>query len=163
LIAVLVNPTNAGNEPQTRLLQVAASVLGVRLLLLTASSESEFTSVFATLVQQRAGALVVMGDPLFGTRREQLIALAAHHAVPAIYQSREDAAAGGLMSYGTDVPDVYRQCGVYAGRILKGEKPADLPVQQVTKIELVINLKAARAIGLTVPLELLGRADEVIE
>jgi putative tryptophan/tyrosine transport system substrate-binding protein len=163
LIAVLVNPTNAGNEPQTKLLQVAASVLGVRLLILGASSQSDFAGAFATLAQQRAGALVVMGDPFFNVQRDQLIALATRHGVPAIYQFREDVSAGGLVSYGADLQDMYRQCGVYAGRILKGEKPADLPVQQATKIELVINLKTAKVLGLTVPTSILLRADEVIE
>jgi putative tryptophan/tyrosine transport system substrate-binding protein len=163
LIAVLVNPTNAGNEPQTKLLQVAASVLGVRLLVLNASSQSDFAGVFATIVQQRAGALVVMGDPFFNVQRGQLIALATRHGVPAIYQFREDVAAGGLMSYGADLQDMYRQCGVYAGRILKGEKPADLPVIQSTKFEFAINLKTANALGLTIPPNLLALADDVIE
>jgi putative ABC transport system substrate-binding protein len=135
----------------------------VRLLILNASDQSEFAAAFATFVHERAGGLVVGSDPLFGNHTDQLVALAARHAVPTIYSYREDTAAGGLMSYGTDHLDAYRQAGVYIGRILKGDKPADLPVQQVTKIELVINMKTAKALGLTFPLALLGRADAVIE
>ena len=132
-------------------MQTAARTLGVRLLIVNASAQSEFDAAFATLVRERAGALVVGSDPLFGHNTDQLIALAERHAVPTIYSYREDTAAGGLMSYGTDHLDSYRQAGVYIGRILKGDKPADLPVQQVTKIELVINLKTAKALGLDIP------------
>jgi putative tryptophan/tyrosine transport system substrate-binding protein len=162
-IAVLTNPANAGNEPQIKELQVAAPVLGVRLLILSASSQSDFAGAFGTLAQQRAGGLLVMGDPFFNAQRDQLIALAARYAVPAIYQVREDVVAGGLMSYGTSFADANRLGGIYVGRVLNGERPADLPVQQATKIELVINLKTARALGVTLPITLLGRVNEVIE
>jgi putative ABC transport system substrate-binding protein len=163
-IAFLGNPTNpVVAETQAKALQVAARTLGLHLVILNASDQSEFEGAFTTLVQQRAGALLLTGDALFTSHREQLMALAARYAVPAIYQWREFPAAGGLMSYGTNRIDGFRQVGVYTGRILKGEKPADLPVQQATKIELVINMKTANALGLTVPLTLLGRADEVIE
>jgi putative ABC transport system substrate-binding protein len=163
-IALLANPANpvlAADE--TRELQAAARVLGVNLLVLHASSPSEIDAAFATLVEQRVGALLVSSDADFSIRRDQIVALAARHAVLAIYQWREYTAAGGLMSYGPSLTDAYRINGVYTGRILKGEKPADLPVQQVTKIELVINMKAAKALGLTFPTALLVRADEVIE
>ncbi len=163
-IAVLLNPTNSvGADAEIKELQAAARVLGLHLLILNASSSSEIEAAFASLVLERAGALLVSGDSLFITQYDRLAALAARYAVPAIYQSREATASGGLVSYGTDIPDSYRQVGVYAGRVLKGEKPADLPVQQATKIELVINLKTAKALSLTVPLALLTRADEVIE
>ena len=164
LLAVVANTTRAtGPESETRELQVAARALGVRLLILNASDPSEFEAAFVALVHERAGGLVVGSDPLFGYNTDQLIALAARYAVPAVYADREDAAAGGLMSYGTDHLDAYRQAGIYIGRILKGDRSADLPVQLVTKIELVINLKTARSLGLTFPLTLLGRADAVIE
>jgi putative ABC transport system substrate-binding protein len=163
-IALLVNQTNpAAAEAETRDLRVGAQVLGIRLLVLNASSPSEIEAGFTTLVGERAGALVVPGETFFTTQRERLVALAARHAVPAIFQYREFADAGGLMSYGPDNLDAYRQLGVYTGRILRGEKPADLPVQQTTKIELVINLKTAKALGLTVPETLLATADEVIQ
>jgi putative ABC transport system substrate-binding protein len=163
IVALLINPTHPAAETLSKDLHAAARTLGLELLVLHASTEHDFDTVFATLAQVRAGALVIGPDPLFVSQSEQLAALTVHHAVPAIFQYRAFAAAGGLMSYGGELTEPYRQVGVYTGRILKGEKPADLPVQQVTKVELIINLKAARALGLTVPLPLLGRADEVIE
>ncbi len=162
-MALLVNPSSANAEPLSREAQAAARMLGVQLHVLHASSEGEIDAAFANVARLRAGALVIGTDAFFNARSEQLAALAVHHAVPAIFQYREFAAAGGLMSYGGSFTDDYRHAAVYAGRILKGEKPADLPVQQSTKAELIINLKAATALGLTVPLPLLGRADEVIE
>ena len=161
LIAVLMNPTNPATE--YRSFQDGAARLGVRLVVLNAVSESDIEMAFATVVQQRAKALMVIGDTLFTERLNQLVALVTRHSVPTIYFVREFAVAGGLMSYGTSLSDSYRLVGVYVGRILKGAKPADLPVQQSTTVELVINLKTARALGLTIPLPLLGRADEVIE
>jgi putative tryptophan/tyrosine transport system substrate-binding protein len=163
LIAVLSNPTNSGNEPQVKELQVAAPILGVHLLILNASSESDFAEVFATLAQQRAGGLVIIGDPLFEAQRDQLIALAARHAVPAIYQTRGAPAAGGLLSYGGNTAGLYHLAGVYVSRILNGEQPGDLPVQQLTTLEMAINMKTAKALGLTVPPSVLVLADEVIE
>ena len=163
LIAVLVNPTNPSTESINRSFQDGAARLGVRLVVLNAVSESDIEMAFATVVQQRAEALLVAGDTLFTERLNQLVALVTRHSVPTIYFVREFAVAGGLMSYGTSLSDSYRLVGVYIGRILKGAKPADLPVQQSTTVELVINLKTARALGLTIPLPLLGRADEVIE
>jgi putative ABC transport system substrate-binding protein len=163
-VAILVNPTNsAATEAETRELEAAAHVIGVGLLPLYASTPREIEAAFETLVQERAGALLVSGESFFSAQSAQLIALAARHAVPTIYQNRAHTAAGGLMSYGTDRLDSVRQVGVYAGRILKGDKPADLPVQQATKIELAINMKTAKALGLTFPTALLVRADEVIE
>ena len=163
IIAVLVNPTNPNTETQLRDLQAAARILGVQLHVLYASTERDFDTVFATLAQLRAGALVISIDVFFVSRIEQLAALALRHAVPTIYQYREFAAAGGLMSYGGSITDAYRLSGTYTGRILKGEKPSDLPVQQATRVELIINMKTAKALGLTFPITLLGRADEVIE
>ena len=163
VVAVLVNPTSPTAASQWRDLQAAAPALGLQLHVLHASAERDFDAVFATLTQLRAGGLVVASDTLFATRSEQLAALAVRHAVPAIHQSRDFAIAGGLMSYGGSFMESHRQAGVYTGRIIKGDKPADLPVQQVTKVELFINLKAAKTLGVTFPLSLLGRADEVIE
>ena len=163
-IALLINPTSpAISDPQSRDLQMAAGKLGLQLHVLHASTEREIETAFATLVQAQASGLVIGPDVFFNTRGEQLAALALRHAVPVIYQYREFTAAGGLMSYGTNIADMFRLTGVYTGRILKGEKPAELPVQQTTKVELIINLKTARALGITFPIMLLGRADEVIE
>jgi putative ABC transport system substrate-binding protein len=163
IVAALVNPTNPNAEILSRELQAAARTLGLQLQVLHASAEGDFDMVFATLLKLRAGGLVIGSDPFFNSRSKQLAALAIRHAVPTIYQYRAFAAAGGLMSYGGSFTEPFRQAGVYTGRILKGEKPADLPVQQMTKVELIINFKTAKALGITVPLSLLGRADEVIE
>jgi putative tryptophan/tyrosine transport system substrate-binding protein len=162
IIALLVNPKSpALSEPHS--VQVAARTLGLRLHVLNASTEQEIDAAFATLIQLRAGGLVIGPDVLFTSRAEQLAALALRHRVPAIFQYPEFTAAGGLMSYGTDLREALRLGGLYTGRILKGEKPADLPVQQATKVELIINLKTANALGLTMPTALLVRANEVIE
>jgi putative tryptophan/tyrosine transport system substrate-binding protein len=164
VIAVLVNPASpAIAESFTRGMQVAARTLGLQLHVLHASSEREFDTVFATLAQLRAGALVISPDVFYNARSEQLPALTVRHALPAIFQYRAFVEAGGLMSYGSDETEYYRLVGVYAARILKGERPADLPIQQSTKVELIINLKTAKALGITIPLPLVGRADEVIE
>jgi putative ABC transport system substrate-binding protein len=164
IVALLVNPTSTAlAETTTRELEAAARTLGLELHVLHASSEREIDAAFATLIQLRAGALVIGADPLFTSRSEQLAALTIRHRVPAIYQFREFVSTGGLMAYGSTVLDTYRPLGVYTGRILKGEKPAELPVQQATKVELVINMKTAKALGLTVPLPMIGRVDEVIE
>ena len=163
-IAVLGNPASpAIAESFVRGMQAAARTLGLKLHVLHASTERDFDTAFATLVRLRAGALVISPEILYNARIEQLAALTVRHAVPAIYQYRQFVAAGGLLSYGSDERDYYRQVGVYVGRIFKGEKPGDLPVQQATKVELIINLKTAKALGLTVPTALLVRADEVIE
>ena len=164
LIALLVNPaTPVLADTLSRGLQTAARAIRQQILVIRASTERDLDMAFTTIVEQRVGALVVGNDPFFNARPDQLVALASRHAVPAIYPYREFAAAGGLMSYGSNLADPYRLVGVYTGRILKGEKPSDLPVQQSTKVELVINLKTAKALGLTFPITLLARADEVIE
>jgi putative ABC transport system substrate-binding protein len=163
VIAHLVNPTNPSAERRIRDVQEAARAKGVKLPTLKASTESEIDAAFASLAQLQAGALVVDPDAFFGTRREQIVALASRHAVPAIYGWHEAAAAGGLISYGASIPSVYYQGGVLVGKILKGANPADLPVQQPTKFELVVNLKTAQTLGLTIPPAILARADEVVE
>ena len=163
LIAVLLNPNNANVESQRKDVEEAARTAGQQIHILHAATQSDLDEAFATLTRLRAGALLVAADPFFNSRRDQLALMAARHAIPAIYEVREYAVAGGLMSYGTSLVDSYRQLGVYSGKILKGAKPADLPVEQSTKFELVINLKAAHAIGLAIPPSLLARADEVIE
>jgi putative ABC transport system substrate-binding protein len=163
LIAMLVNPNSAIAEPIMREGQEAASAKGLQLDIIKAATEGEIDTAFATLVAQHAGALVVAADPFFSSRRDRIVALAARHAVPTIYEYREFVASGGLISYGPSLPDTFRQVGIYAGRILRGAKPADLPVQQPTKFELVINLKTAKALGVAVPQSILARADEVIE
>jgi putative ABC transport system substrate-binding protein len=162
-IALLVNPASPFNERLSTDTQTAARTLGLQLRVLHASTERDFDTVFASLAQMRAGALVINNDAFFLSRIEQLAALTVRHAVPTISAYREFTAAGGLMSYGGSLTDAYRLIGVYAGRILKGDKPADLPIQQATKVELYINQKTAKALGLTVPQALLSRADDVIE
>jgi putative ABC transport system substrate-binding protein len=163
LIAVLVNPNNPDTEIQLKDVQEGARSLGVQIHILHAGSEREIDAAFATLTQLRAGALLVGADPFFNSQRDRLVALAASQKIPALYEFREFAIAGGLASYGTDLEEGYRQVGVYTGRILKGEKPADLPVVQSTKFKFVINLKTAKVLGLEVPPGLSARADEVIE
>jgi putative tryptophan/tyrosine transport system substrate-binding protein len=162
-IALLVNPNGATTERTIRDLQEAARAKGVQLIILKAGTESEIEVAFGSLVELQAQALLVGADPFFNSRREQLVALASRHAVPAIYEWREFVTSGGLISYGPSLTSIYRQVGIYAGRILKGAKPADLPIQQPAKFELVINLQTAKALGLTVPQSILARADEVIE
>jgi putative tryptophan/tyrosine transport system substrate-binding protein len=164
MIAALVNPANiSAAATERRVIEDAARVLGARVVFMNASSPGEIEPAFATLVGERAGALVVAGETFFLTQRDRLVELAAHHAVPTIYADREFVVAGGLMSYGVDLADAYRRVGVQTGRILKGDKAADLPVEQATKVELIVNLKTAKTLGITVPLPLLGRADEIIE
>jgi putative ABC transport system substrate-binding protein len=162
-VAVLVNPTNPNAENQSKELKQAGATLGLRLHFVPAGSANEFDAAFAAIARTHAGALLVAGDPFYFNRREQLVELAARHAIPAVYDFRAYAEAGGLASYGTHLAEAYRHVGNYAGRILKGEKPADLPVMQTTRFEFVINLRAAKALGLEVPAMLLMRADEVIE
>jgi putative ABC transport system substrate-binding protein len=162
-VAVLLNPNSTYTEPETKTLQGAARSNQVQVLLQTASDENEINAAFKKLAQQRTGALIVSADPFFTRHRDQLVTLAAHHAIPTIYQWRDFTEAGGLLSYGADRIDIYRQTGIYVGRVLRGAKPGDLPIIQPTKFELVINLKTAKALGLDVPATLLVRADEVIE
>jgi putative tryptophan/tyrosine transport system substrate-binding protein len=162
-IGFLVNPTNPNTEASTKDIQTAAQSLGRQLHVLSASSEGELEAVFTALGRQQIGALLMASDPFFLSRHDQLVALAARHAMPTFYTIREYATAGGLVSYAANQSDLYRQTGIYAGRILKGAKPADLPVMQPTKFELVLNLKTAKALGLSVPDKLLALADEVIE
>ncbi len=162
MIAVLFNPASPDAETQVSQIQEAARTIGQQIHVVTASNERDFDAAFAVAVQKRAGALYVTGDPLFTSRRTQLVALAAKHAIPASYSFRDLVVAGGLMSYGANLPDVHRQAGVYSGRILKGAKPADLPVLQPTKFDLVINAKTAKALGIAIPPKLLILA-EVIE
>lgn len=163
IVAPLINPTNPNVEQEVRALQAGARALGLQLHFLNATNEGDIDAAFAALVEYRAGALVVHADPFLNTRRDQIVALAARHRMPAIFAFSEVVASGGLMSYGISLTDTYRHAGIYTGNILKGAKPADLPVQQVTKLELVINLKTAKALGIEVPGSLLARADEVIE
>jgi len=163
VIGLLVNPTHAAAESQKRDAQVAARALGQQILVVNASSERDFDTAFASLAQQRAGALLIAGNALFTGQRDRLVALAARFALPTIYPLREFVVAGGMMSYGGSLTDAYRQVGVYTGRILRGEKPADLPVTLPTKFEFVINLTTTKALGLTVPDKLLVAANEVIE
>jgi putative ABC transport system substrate-binding protein len=161
--AFLLNPYFGDAVAQAEAMQVAARSLGHRLQILQASTESQIATSFATLSRDRIGALVVQNDAFFDSQRAQLVELASRHAIPAIYHIREFPAAGGLMSYGASLADAYRQVGVYVGRILKGSTPADLPVEQPTRFEMVINLKTARALGVTVSQSMLLRADEVVQ
>jgi putative ABC transport system substrate-binding protein len=163
VVGLLVNPDTSVGRVQMRDVQEAARALGQSLVVLNAGSDEAIEAAFAALRPQHVGALLVGADPFFDTRRERLVALASQHRVPAIYQFREYSVAGGLMSYGTSITDMYRLVGIYVGRVLKGEKPADLPVMQVTKFELVINLKTAKALGVKISDNLLSLADEVIE
>jgi ABC-type uncharacterized transport system substrate-binding protein len=163
VFAVLVNPTSPTIDSQLKSLQAAAQTLRLQFHVLRASTERDFDTVFATLLQLRVGGLVVASDTFLGTHGEQLAGLTIRHAVPAIHQSRDFTIAGGLISYGGNFVESHRQAGVYTGRIIKGDKPADLPVQQVTKVELFINLTAAKTLGLTFPRSLLARADQVIQ
>jgi putative ABC transport system substrate-binding protein len=163
VVAFLVNTSTVEGASQLPEVLTAAHAAGQQIIVLNASTERDIDAAFTRLVEQRAGALLVASEPFFTFRRAQIIALARHHAIPTMYQGRGDAEAGGLMSYGASITDMYRQAGAYVGRILKGAKPADLPVQQPTKFELVINLKTAKALGIEVPPTLLALADEVIE
>jgi putative ABC transport system substrate-binding protein len=163
VIGFLDNPNAGAGATAAREMQAGADALGLRFVVVEAGADSDFEGAFASLVQNRVGGLVVSGNPFFTNRRHHVVALAAAHSIPAIYSNREAVAAGGLMSYGANLAEGYRLAGTYAGRILKGEKPGDLPVQLATKVRLTLNLKTAKALGLTFPLTLLGRADEVIE
>jgi putative tryptophan/tyrosine transport system substrate-binding protein len=162
-VGFLVNPANPNVESDTRAVQAAADALGLKLVVVKAGSDNEIDAAFADALRRGVAAFYINADPFLSSRRDQLITLAARHALPSIHWQRDYAVAGGLMSYGANTADANRQVGIYVGRILKGAKPADLPVQQAVKVELVINLKTAKALGLTFPLTLLGRADEVIE
>jgi putative ABC transport system substrate-binding protein len=162
-IAALVNPKFSSAEVRVTAVRDAAGKLGLELAVYNASSESEIDNAFASIAERRTGALLVTADPFFDGKREQIVKLAAHYALPAQYFTRQFAEDGGLMSYGSDVANAYRRVGIYVGRILKGEKPADMPVEQPTKFELVLNLKTAKALGLTIPPTLLALADEVVE
>jgi putative ABC transport system substrate-binding protein len=163
LIAALINPDNPNADDVARFLQEASKSLGVEIRPVYAASDAELDTVLAGLPQLKANGILVGNDPYFVSRREKIVARLAEQSLPAIYQSREFPASGGLVSYGSSLPDMYRKGGVYVGRVLKGEKPSDLPVQQPTKFELSINLKTAKALGLTIPAALLATADEVIE
>src|SRR5262249_4190618 len=163
VIAILMNPDYPDAESQLKDAQAAARALGLQLMVLRASTEREIETAFATMAQQDAAAVFVGPDPFFAEHGDRIVALAARHAIPALYWRREFAAAGGLLSYGSDLADAFRVVGVYTGRILKGEKPGDLPVQQATKFELVINLNTAKALALTIPPGVLAIADKVIE
>jgi putative ABC transport system substrate-binding protein len=163
VVAIIVNPNNPQADQQLQELQAAACTLGVRVEAFKAGTPNEIDTAFANAVERRAGALHMAGDAFFNTRKEQFIVLSARHVLPTVFSLREFPAAGGLMSYGPSLADAYRQQGIYAGRILKGEKPAEMPVQQAVKVELVINLQTAKTLGLSIPLPLLGRADELIE
>jgi len=162
-IAALIHDNYPPAETQLRDLRTAASQLGIKLVIVRARSEGDFSGAFSAMLQQRAAALLVGASPLFNARRQQLVLLAVRHGIPAIYEWRDFAEIGGLMSYGTNLAEAYRQVGVYAGRMLKGERPADLPVVQLSKFQFVINLNTAKALGLEIPPTLLARADEVIE
>jgi putative ABC transport system substrate-binding protein len=163
VIALLTNPDNPNSEGVTRAVETAAHAHGLSVLVLKARSDGDIEQAFTSALQQRAGALIIGADPFYNSRLDRIAALAVRHSMPTLHSFRDFARGGGLVSYGTNPVEAYRQIGVYAGRILKGEKPADLPVQQVTKVEMIVNLKTAKALGINVPLPLLGRADEVIE
>jgi putative ABC transport system substrate-binding protein len=163
LVGFLINPANPNAQPDITELRAATEAVGRKLLIVEARVEGDLDIAFATLVRHRVDAVLVHSDPLSLSRREQLVGLAARNALPAIYWSRQFVAAGGLMSYGGSLADAHQQAGIYTGRVLKGEKPADLPIQQATKVELIINLKTANALGLGIPATLLARADDVIE
>jgi putative ABC transport system substrate-binding protein len=163
LIGILIDPGFSAAAMQTQQINAAAHTLGAKILILHARTEAEIDAAFAGLVAARAAAVAVAANPFFNSRRAQVIALAARHAIPALFEYREAPRAGGLMSYGPSIPEAYRQVGVYTGRVLKGEKPGDLPVVMPSRFEMVINLKTAKTLGLTVPISLLGRADEIIE